>query len=158
MFSDINIQTHGRHNCPCPWPPDTVVKTKYNPIISQDIIKATLYLCTFSLAIQTATLDYSTLCFAIRSHSNASISICCTLSLSFLAASSCQSNKPFPHHWCYCTTTRAWVFVQPPKELTSLIGVLQQNSYHINGGQLRRFTSSNTKLLQDQMDMIRIDD
>ena len=61
--------------------------TKYNPIITQDVIKAILNLCTFSSAVQAATLYFSALCLAIRSHSNASVSFRRALSLSILAAS-----------------------------------------------------------------------
>ena len=87
MFSNINIQTHGRHNCLCPLPPDTVVTTKYNPIISQGVIKAILYLCTFSSVVQVATLDFSALHLAIHSCSSASASIRRPSYLSFLATS-----------------------------------------------------------------------
>lgn len=61
--------------------------TKYNPVITKDVIKAILNLCTFSSAIQAATLYFSDLRLAIRSCSNASVSICRALSLSILAAS-----------------------------------------------------------------------
>ena len=66
--------------------------TKYNPIITQDVIKAILNLCTFSSAIQAVTLYFSDLRLAIRSRSNASVSICRALSLSILAASTLAAN------------------------------------------------------------------
>ena len=50
--------------------------TKYNPIITQDVIKAILNLCTFSSAVRAATLYFSALRVAIHSRSNASVQNC----------------------------------------------------------------------------------
>ena len=61
---------------------------------------------------------------------------------------SCQSRKPFPHNLGCCTATRAWALVQPPKELISLIGVLQQNSYHINDNEIRQIQKFTYKIVR----------
>ena len=66
--------------------------TKYNPIITQDVIKAILNLCTFFSAIRAATLYFSALGLAIHSHFNAFVSIRHALSLSILAASASATN------------------------------------------------------------------
>ena len=73
---------------------------------------------------------FSLLCFCFHCMNNISL-IFSGLRLN------CQPCKPFLHNWCCCTATRACVLIQPSKELTSLIGVLHQNLYHIYDGQLR---------------------
>ena len=77
---------HDKHNCVCPWPPNTMEKRKYIPT-SQDINKATLYLYSLCLAIRNTSLDFSALRFATLFRSRAFASSARALSLSFFTAS-----------------------------------------------------------------------
>ena len=87
-----NNRAYGRHICLCPLPSNMGITTKYNPVITQVVIKTILNLYTFSLALRNVTLYFSALRLAKCSHSNASVSIRCALSLSFLAASASTAN------------------------------------------------------------------
>ena len=77
---------HDKHNCVCPWPPNTMEKRKYIPT-SQDINKATLYLYSLCLAIRNTSLDFSALRFATLFRSRAFASSARALFLSFFTAS-----------------------------------------------------------------------
>ena len=99
-----------------------------NPILVQFLFSN--FKCKLMFVSPAFCYPFSLICFCFHCMNNISL-IFSGLRLN------CQLCKPFLHNWCCCTATRACVLIQPSKELTSLIGVLHQNSYHIYDGQLR---------------------